>query len=1087
MNSKPELPDLLLHVLCSLLICLTIIVPQRFCAAVENSLLFPPYRQTVRVGFFNMGGYHMIDENGQRTGYGYDYLQLLREHADWNYVYIGYEMGEQEMFAMLERGDIDMLYPLQYTPERSLKFDYADQPMDISYMILSTLADNTRLQPGDTASYNGMRVGLLASNLRAYEFLDFARENNFSCEVKWYREFNALQQALQNGEVDAIVSSSTRRLAPNETLLEKRNPKPLYAIVRKGDKKLLHELNDAQYNLTVSNPAWMVSLSNKYYLSAASRLLALDSDVRDYLNQLRDTGATLRVTMMPNASPYCSFDQDGNAQGILPDLFAETANRLGLAYNIVPCQDFDELERLIKDGSVDIVLGVPANLNYAEKSGLRVTSPLTTATVSVVAPTIARKQPGNVAMSRVLYYMLSANGALPAEQSNIRIYPEAADAINAVRDGKCDSAYVLTLIAQKNLNDDPHSDLTRSLVASYTLPLCVGVSSQLDHRLFELVSAMLPTAQEPITQQILLKHSLLQPHKTTLLSMFYSYPGQSLVVLLCLLALIVFSILSIIRYKNMHRDQQRQHEINTLLSYICRLNELVVNVNLKTGKATEYYLTPEGQVGLHEVDFNYERYLKNVAPDDLDCFKLDGEYYKGIREAFARHQVFQCEIRCKNKSGQYDYYVYTFQPIYSQNGDKINDFIFYRRNINDIRSKELQQRQTIQEALEAARHASLSKGEFLSRMSHEIRTPLNAIIGYITMSSATDASRADVSHYLHNAMIAARHLLSLINDILDMSSIEHGKMKLADKDFSLSDILEEITTIFQSQVDEKHITLIDHTDQLLETNLIGDALRIKQILMNIVSNAVKFTPAHGKIFLSVEQVLHRDTYMTTFIVRDTGIGMSEEYLKHLFQPFEQESAETAGKYGGSGLGLAISHNLVKMMHGSLEVQSKKGKGTTFFITLPLKAAAPSASPATEAIEKKPDHDHPHLLLVEDNDMNREIGQALLSQRGYTVDTAINGQDAVDKFNASTPGTYQAILMDLQMPVMDGYTATQTIRRGEHPDHATIPIIAVTADVFADDIARVMACGMNDYVSKPIDFEKLNQIIQKATRLKKQDS
>jgi CheY-like chemotaxis protein len=256
-------------------------------------------------------------------------------------------------------------------------------------------------------------------------------------------------------------------------------------------------------------------------------------------------------------------------------------------------------------------------------------------------------------------------------------------------------------------------------------------------------------------------------------------------------------------------------------------------------------------------------------------------------------------------------------------------------------------------------------------------------------------------------------------------------------------------------------------------------MRVKQVLMNIFSNAVKFTPEEGRIEFIIRQVLHPgNVVMTTFEITDTGIGMSQEYLKNIFKPFEQENAKVAHKHGGSCLGLAITQNLVKMMQGSIEVRSIQNEGTSFYISLPLQVGADVPVETEEKEQKEVSWAGMRLLLVEDNEMNREISETILAQYGFVIDTAVDGQDAVDKFMATEPGTYKAILMDVQMPVLDGYGATQAIRRSGRADGENIPIIAVTADVFTDDVARVMACGMNDYLSKPIDFDKLLEKLRK---------
>lgn len=267
----------------------------------------------------------------------------------------------------------------------------------------------------------------------------------------------------------------------------------------------------------------------------------------------------------------------------------------------------------------------------------------------------------------------------------------------------------------------------------------------------------------------------------------------------------------------------------------------------------------------------------------------------------------------------------------------------------------------------------------------------------------------------------------------------------------------------------------------------GDRLRIRQILTNLLSNAIKFTPSGGRVVLrAAEQRQESSSVYVRFEVEDTGIGMSEEYLSRIFTPFEQESAATAQNYGGSGLGLSITYNLIQMLHGSITVCSTPGKGSIFTVMLPFVLAREAASTVNnqKSSENEAHHISATLLLAEDNRINREIAMKLLDREGMRLIPAENGRDAVLKFTQSAPGTFQAILMDLRMPVMDGYEAARAIRASGHPDAKCIPIIAVSADVFEETITRALSCGMNDYITKPIDFNELCKTLDKLVNLPK---
>ena len=536
--------------------------------------------------------------------------------------------------------------------------------------------------------------------------------------------------------------------------------------------------------------------------------------------------------------------------------------------------------------------------------------------------------------------------------------------------------------------------------------------------------------------------------------------------------------------------------------------------------------------------------------------------------------------------------------------------------------KQLQeQRQALTDALETAKDASVAKGFFLSNMSHEIRTPLNAIIGYLSIARDEGASEQKIQHCLENCEIASKHLLQIINDVLDMSAIENGKLKIAHEDFDLKREIMDITTIFYQNSRAKGVEFETHIDDITAEWVKGDQLRLNQILMNLLSNAVKFTSEGGKITLDIRQLNEEENRIyVQFTVSDTGIGMSEEYMTRLFNPFEQETASTARKYGGSGLGLSITRNLVNMMNGSIEAKSRQNVGSTFTVTLYFdksdKQEVPqvsvkdyshvhilvvddqpnegsyvkrmlkrcgvkcdTVSSGAEALHRlegrmgsdfaydmcildwnmpemngmevakkirelfgkelpviiataydvteledeakevgvnrvvakplfqstlfdllvssfgkyEPKEEHKkenaqmdltgvRIILAEDNEMNMEIAVTVLEKAGIQVDQAVNGEEAYELFVHAPEHTYDLILMDVQMPVMDGYEATKKIRSSGHPGAATIPIIAMTANAFAEDVAEALSKGMNAHIAKPVNNDKLFKILKQFSRV-----
>lgn len=375
--------------------------------------------------------------------------------------------------------------------------------------------------------------------------------------------------------------------------------------------------------------------------------------------------------------------------------------------------------------------------------------------------------------------------------------------------------------------------------------------------------------------------------------------------------------------------------------------------------------------------------------------------------------------------------------------------------------------------------ASKAKTEFLSRMSHEIRTPMNAIMGMTTIAQSVIGDDKKVEECLGKISTSTKYLLSLINDILDMSRIESGSMTVCKEAFNLDHLINELVVLMSAQAENKSITLEvkrAYTDSIL----IGDELRLNQVLINIIGNALKFTPEHGTITISVEQVMQEEETATIrFSIKDTGIGINENNLTRIFTAFEQAEANTARKYGGTGLGLAISSNLVKLMGGKLDVRSQEGVGSEFFFSIAFsRADQVEKVESAEVKEEKVVHfEGKRLLVVEDNELNAEIAQTVLEMAGIETELADNGARAVEKFKESPVGYFDAILMDIRMPVMDGLEATKCIRTLGKEDSRTVPIIAMTANAFDEDMKKSIESGMNGHLSKPIDIEKLYKVLQ----------
>ena len=476
-----------------------------------------------------------------------------------------------------------------------------------------------------------------------------------------------------------------------------------------------------------------------------------------------------------------------------------------------------------------------------------------------------------------------------------------------------------------------------------------------------------------------------------------------------------------------------------------------------------------------------------------------------VVQAMKKHTDSQHIFHLKNKGTgcygimlkQRDYYIYAYLPdtevfhnlplsvtvviflyflIFSL-------FLFWRYKANQEHQKqELEKEEKYNaELLIAAKKAEVAnraKTEFLQRMSHDIRTPINGICGMVDMAEHYADDVEKQSEYREKVKSASHLLLEMLNDVLDMSKLESGEVMLEEIPLNLSSIFEEVLVVIEQMAAEQNIRIMWEEKEIIHRNLIGSPGYVKRILMNILSNAVKYNKENGNIYISCREIVSDQPEMTMieFTCRDTGIGMTEAFQKQIFEPFAQEHAGSRTKFAGTGLGMPITKKLVEKMGGTIFFESKEGAGTTFVIKIPFKIDQ-------DADEREEQEDVSgksikglHILLVEDNDLNMEIAEFMLQNEGAAVSKAWNGQEAVEIFRNSVPGEFDAILMDIMMPVMNGYEATKMIRSMDREDAKVIPIIAMTANAFTEDRLRVKEAGMNEHIAKPIDIKLLVKVI-----------
>ena len=478
-----------------------------------------------------------------------------------------------------------------------------------------------------------------------------------------------------------------------------------------------------------------------------------------------------------------------------------------------------------------------------------------------------------------------------------------------------------------------------------------------------------------------------------------------------------------------------------------------------------------------------------------------------VVQAMKRHTDSQHIYHLKNEGTgcygimlkQRDYYIYAYLPdaqVFHNLPLSVVSVIFlyflmysifwfwtYRTNLAHRKQEQEKDEKYKAELLIAAKKAEAAneaKTEFLQRMSHDIRTPINGICGMVNMAEHYADDMEKQTEYRTKVKEASNLLLELVNEILDMSKLESGEIVLEEIPFNLRSISREVFVVIEQMAAEQNIRIMWERKEITHRNFIGSPGYVKRVMMNILSNAIKYNRESGQIYISCIEIPSEQPEMTTmeFVCRDTGIGMTEEFQKYIFEPFAQEHTGSRTKFAGTGLGMAIAKNLIEKMGGTITMESEKDVGTTFVIRVPFKT-----DPDADKREKQKDVSENsikglHILLAEDNELNMEIAEFVLQNEGADVTKAWNGQEAVELFRNSASGELDVILMDIMMPVMNGYEATQMIRSLDREDAKTIPIIAMTANAFTEDRIRAKEAGMNEHVAKPVDGEVLVKVIHK---------
>ena len=543
----------------------------------------------------------------------------------------------------------------------------------------------------------------------------------------------------------------------------------------------------------------------------------------------------------------------------------------------------------------------------------------------------------------------------------------------------------------------------------------------------------------------------------------------------------------LLQKKRLLEETKNSNDIHFAMS---RLFENFVLVD--AGKRTYHYIEGMPDVGHIPNDGAYDLF----AEDLLNRFPNETEREEAAGLLSFNHLTEQMnqgrDIISYNLHApifEEEWFTYNFIVVSRDESGSVAEFIIARQDITKLQKKEEEIRRILERARDEAEKGNRAKSDFLSSMSHDIRTPMNAIIGYTNIAIDRIDDKEMVENSLQKIAASSQYLLSLINDVLDMSKIESGKIQLNENNCNLNQIFERIADLTRSQAGKKSLRISFNTDKIRHPYVVADELRLEQVLINIAGNAVKYTPNGGSISIEAEETeeFPDEKSQYRFSVQDTGIGMSEEFLPHIFESFSRATNSTINKIQGTGLGMAITSQLVALMGGEISVSSKLGEGSLFVVTVTLphweKSEENDPADTEENLFDKSELVGKKILLVEDNDINAEIATLVLSEFSLVVERASNGQEGVNRIIERGCGFYDAVLMDIQMPVMNGYEATKQIRNLDSEYAKKLPIIAMSANAYEEDIQESFASGMNGHIAKPFDPQLLALELSKKIRKK----
>ena len=1063
-----------------------------------------------KVAFYESDCYHMQDSNGVKYGYGYEMMQDISKYLQCTFSYVGFEKSPKECEEMLRNGELDIYTAAKKTPEREKYFAFSSHPAITASTCMNIKRGNSKIVKGDYSTYEGIRIGLLERHTYNDAFIEFAKEKGFSYDVVYYSTSYELSNALIDCEVDAIVDSYIK-IPDDEEIIENFGDTPYFFMVRKEDKVLVDRIDNAIDEMNINIPGWRTDLYNKYYSQQGDITNFTDKE-QAFLKQLQADGAVVRAVMNPVNPPYSWYENE-NGYGIIADIFKEVVNKLGLSYEFVPVATKEEYEQVISSGSADIWLDVTGYHENSIDYKYKMTNEYFKTTMSI----LRNDYYGKIRKLGILEDNadVKENITFTWPDAQMILLDEDDNVINMLDKGELDGVLMLSYSAQKFANNNARNSFHVEVVPNSILGFKMGINSQINYLFFDIWQKALAEVSKNEGAEFVQKY-LEHNKEMSLIAFLYDHPVYFVcgIVMIFITIFVVYLCIHTMRVKDKQLIISQQlsdaleevkaanvqlEEQYRLVETISRDTEDVFMIDVRNMTSTAIKIG--GMLLAEEKKIScpyrqtWEMYInKHVSLKDRERV-LNEIQIENVLKELKRADEFACRYRLKE-----DEKIENCQVKFSYLGAKnSNNIVFGIRCIDDIIHAEMEQQLIVEEARDIA-HARLkeiqvlnkkleqalvqaeaankAKSTFLFNMSHDIRTPLNAIVGYTELVIKHYDDMEKCMDYTRKIQSSSAFLLELINNVLEMARIESNKIVLDEVPINAEQLTNDMYAVYSELMKQKNIEFTINKD-ILTKYIFVDKVKTKEILLNLVSNAYKYTPEGGKVTVTQRELpCDRKGYIimeTT--ISDTGIGMSKEFVKNIFEEFTRENSAINSGIQGTGLGMAIVKRLVDFMGGTITVECEIGKGTTFVVMVPHRKAGiydfTREAVATVDISvfkgKK-------ILLVEDNDLNAEIATEILQDVGFYVERAEDGIICIDMLQKAEDDYYDLILMDVQMPNMDGYKATRMIRAMKNKKKNSIPFLALTANAFEEDKKDALEAGMDGHIAKPINVNKLMEVL-----------